>query len=204
MRPAGSPALDERAFLRVFETAGPLPALVVAELGALLRPRRFRPGERLLSPGERAEQAHFVVRGLVRELYLDRSGHEHTRAFVGERGFTGSLRDLLDEGPSITLIEALEPTHTLGFDYRHFRALCDRQPELAQVALRFTEALYARKAEREHDLLALSAGERLAKWLASEPALDARISRRHLASYLGVTPEHLSRLRRAQRKATKP
>jgi CRP-like cAMP-binding protein len=193
-------APDERAFYRAFELAGPLPASARTELGALLRPRRYRVGERLLSPGERADQAHFVVRGLVRELYLDRSGREHTRAFVGEGGFTGSLRDLLGREPATTLIEALEPTLTLAFDYRSFRALCERHGELARVALRFTEALYVRKAEREHDLLALSAAERYAKWLAAEPALDPRITRRHLASYLGISPEHLSRLRTAARK----
>jgi CRP-like cAMP-binding protein len=200
MSPVGRLALDDRAFVRAFELAGPLPAPARAELAALLRPRRYRTGDRLLSPGERAEQAHFVVRGLVRELYLDRSGREHTRAFVGEGGFTGSLRDLLGDQPATTLIEALEPTLTLAFDHRAFRGLCERHAELARAALRFTEALYVRKAEREHDLLALSAAERHAKWLAAEPALDPRITRRHLASYLGISPEHLSRLRAAAHK----
>jgi CRP-like cAMP-binding protein len=200
MSSAGRPARDDRAFIHAFEVAGPLSAAARAELGALLRPRRFRVGERLLSPGERAEQAHFVARGLVRELYLDRSGREHTRAFVGDGGFTGSLRDLLGSEPATTLIEALEPTLTMAFDHRAFRALCERHGELSRAALRFTEDLYVRKAEREHDLLALSAAERHAKWLATEPALDPRITRRHLASYLGISPEHLSRLRAAARK----
>jgi CRP-like cAMP-binding protein len=66
------------------------------------------------------------------------------------------------------------------------------------LARRNAEALYVRKAQREHEMLALPAAERYARWRREQPELDARVSRRQLASYLGITPEHLSRLRRAR------
>ena len=53
-----------------------------------------------------------------------------------------------------------------------------------------------RKARREHQLLAESAAQRYARWCTDHATLDGRIPKRILASYLGITPEHLSRLRR--------
>lgn len=140
-----------------------------------------------------------MIRGLVRELYVGEDGEEHTRTFIADGQMTGSLLDLLSNEPSVTWIQALEPTMTITFCYRDLDALSSRFPEFHVVGRRHAEALYVQKSRREHDLLALSAAERHARWVASNPGLDARVSRRHLASYLGVTPEHLSRLRRAAR-----
>jgi CRP-like cAMP-binding protein len=84
---------------------------------------------------------------------------------------------------------------TVAWPWARFDKLCDEHPTLERAARRVTEALYVRKAEREHAMLALTAAERYAQWLSEHGAIDRRISRRHLASYLGMTPEHLSRLR---------
>jgi CRP-like cAMP-binding protein len=166
---------------------------------ALLTPRVFAVGEALLSGGQKASHCFFIDTGLVREFYLGADGAQHTRTFLAEGQLTGSLLDLISKRPAITCIEALEPTVTLAFAYAEFDTLCARYPDLQQVARRFAEALYVRKAQREHAMLAFSASERYAQWLREQPGLDRRIQRQHLASYLGVSPEHLSRLQRSVR-----
>jgi CRP-like cAMP-binding protein len=170
----------------------------LAAMAAIAARRSYAAGEHLLRGGERAELSFLVISGLARELYLTDSGVEHTRGFVAEGQLTGSLRDLLSGGPSVTWIEAIEPTEVIAWRYRDFDRLCDRHPALERAARRTAEALYVRKARREHDMLALSAAERYRQWCAEHAAIDGRITRRHLASYLGVTPEHLSRLRAAR------
>jgi CRP-like cAMP-binding protein len=182
-------------FFQAVEQLAPLPAEAVAAMQRLLSARTYSPESWLLRAGERAELSHFIVSGLVRELYSDADGGEHTRAFRAERQFTGSLRDLLSNELAVTSIQALEPTETVVFRYQDFAALFDRHPAFERCARRFAEALYLAKVKREHEMLALSAEERHARWLAENPGLDARIRRKDLASYLGVTPEHLSRLR---------
>jgi CRP-like cAMP-binding protein len=183
---------------------GALPARALGALAALACRRSFGQGELLLRAGERAEWVFLIVKGLVRELYLTGAGVEHTRAFMAEGQITGSLRDLLSNQPSVTWIEALEATEVVAWPYAAFERLCDRHPALERAARRNAESLYLRKAQREYDMLALSASERYAHWLANHRALDARIKRRHLASYLGVTPEHLSRLRARRPRAAAP
>jgi CRP-like cAMP-binding protein len=197
-----APSLARRSFVATLLRIAPLGAEALAAMEALTQPRTFGAGAPLLRAGERATWIFFIHRGLVREFYVGERGEEHTRTFVGEGKMTGSLLDLLSDGPAVTWIQALEETSALAFRYRDFDALCARFPELHQLARRLAENVYVRKAWREHEMLALSAARRYDRWIEEHAALDARLSRRHVASYLGITPEHLSRLRRAARRAT--
>jgi CRP-like cAMP-binding protein len=176
----------------------PRPPEALAALATIACRRRFAAGDFLLRGGQRAEWVFLIVSGLTRELYLTDAGVEHTRGFAAEGQLTGSLRDLLSDAPSVSWIEAIEPTDAVAWRHADFDRLCDRHPALERAARRTAEALYVRKARREHDMLALSAAERYAQWRAEHAAVDGRITRRHLASYLGITPEHLSRLRAAR------
>jgi len=189
---------DARAepLLRSLRALGPIGEPAAKELRAIVTSRRFETGATLLRAGDDAELCHWVEHGLVREYYIDGEGAEHVRRFLAAGEMTGSLLDLLSGKPAVTFIEALEPTQTLAFCFARFDTLCDRFAELQLIARRVTERLYLCKAQREHEMLALSARARLQLWMSEQAGLDARVSRRHLASYLGITPEHLSRLRR--------
>lgn len=157
--------------------------------------RHYGRGDYLLRGGERATHVMAVLEGLLREHYVDAHGVEHTRSFVREGEVSGSLVDLLSGRPAMTYVEALEPTRALVFPYDALDALSAEHPSLTEVLRRSAEALAVRKTRREHELLTKSADERYATWCAEHRELDARVSRKLVASYLGITPEHLSRLR---------
>ena len=166
--------------------------------------RRFSAGELLLAAGTRAEWFHVIEAGLVREYYLTDSGEEHTRVFVAEGGLTGSLLDLTSGAPSVTWIQALEPTRTVALRYADLDDLARRHPDIGHLARMHAEALAVRKTLREYEMLALTARERLARWRAEHSDLDARVTRRLLASYLGMTPVHLSRIAARRKRAERP
>lgn len=184
-------------FATAVRRIAPLGEEALAALVALMYVREFGAGDWLLQAGQRAQWGFFVLEGLLRECYVDAEGEEHTRAFADAGRFSGSLLDLISGEVSVTWVQAIEPTRVLAFRHAEFDALCARSPELNMLARRLAERLYVRKARREYELLALPGAERYALWCSEHPQLDARISRRVLASYLGITPEHLSRLRRA-------
>ena len=192
-------ALDDPRLLALgaaARTLSPLGDEALRRLAGLLQPRSFGASQWLLEGGQPALWCHFVTSGLTRELYIGEDGAEHTRAFTTAGHFTGSLLDLLSGEPSVTWVQALEPSTTLAFRWADFQALCEQHAELQRLARRVAETLYVRKARREHELLALSAASRYRQWRREHPALDGRVSQRIVASYLGITPEHLSRLRR--------
>ena len=171
-----------------------LPAAAIEAIERCAAARHFGAGDLLLEGGTRAEWLHVLECGLVREFYVTAAGVEHTRVFVSAGGVTGSLLDLTSGAPSVTWIQALEPTRTLAIRYAEFNALAARHRELESLARALAQSLAIRKTKREHEMLALSAHERLAIWRAENPGLDGRITRRLLASYLGITPVHLSRI----------
>ena len=79
------------------------------------------------------------------------------------------------------------------------RALGDVDPAWRDFNERVMQVLYLQKAEREFELLGLDAEARYAAFAARFPGLEARVAARHVASYLGITPVHLSRLRKRRR-----
>lgn len=193
----GLATAQQQVLHQALNRIAPLSQDACLRLAREMHPAAFVSGEFLLRGGEIARNLCLITEGLVREFHIDEQGVEHTRSFVAAGGVTGSLFDLLEQKPSVTWLQALEDTRVLVCPWLRFVELCDHDLELARLSRRATEQLYQRKARREYELLALNARQRLQRWLEDQPNLDGRVSRQLLASYLGVTPVHLSRLRRS-------
>jgi len=101
-------------------------------------------------------------------------------------------------------MQALEPTRTLAFRCVGFNALATHHSEQEALARRSAEALAIRKTRREYEMFALSAAGRPTSWRAENPCLDERITMRLLASSLGITPVHLSRISAGVRRRDHP
>jgi CRP-like cAMP-binding protein len=170
---------------------------------SLVRPRELERGEYLLRAGKKATEVAVVVRGLLREHFVLPDGTERTKAFVTEGQFSGSLADLLTEGASRAFIVADEPSRLLVASLDAYRDLAKRMPAWAQFTRRALEVLLLTKAEREYELLGLDAEGRYAGFAARYPGIEARVASKHVATYLGITPVHLSRLRRRRREQTR-
>lgn len=158
-------------------------------------------GEHLLRAGQRAELAAVVVEGLLREHFVMPDGVERTKAFLGEGELSGSMADLLSGAPSRAYIVAEEPCRLLVVPYAKLAELFERDPAWDRFARAAMRALLLRKAEREYELLGLDAPARYRVFVQRYPGLEGRVAAMHVASYLGITPVHLSRLRRARRGA---
>jgi CRP-like cAMP-binding protein len=168
-----------------------------------VRVRTLGRGEYLLRGGQMATEVAVVVSGLLREHFVLADGTERTKAFVAEGELTGSLADLLSQAPSRAFIVAEEPARLLVTSFETYRAL-GNTPGWDRFALKSAQALLMRKAEREFELLGLDAAARYAVFADRFPGLEARVAAKHVASYLGITPVHLSRLRRRRRERTLP
>lgn len=152
-------------------------------------------GASLLKAGEQAHMTAFVLGGGLREYYVLEDGSERTKGFNMAGEFAGSLSDLLSGQPSQIWITAAASTDLICTPWTIYHQLSWRSPAWRDFARRFSEALYMLKVEREFELLALDAAQRLARVQQRWPDLARVFSQKDIASYVGVTPVHLSRLR---------
>jgi len=180
----------------------PLDDADLAEIDARVRIQRITRGTAFLAAGDRAVDCGTVLDGLTREYFPLEDGREVTRGFAGPGDFVGSLSDLLSGQPARSSVVAELDARIAVIEWRHLRAAGERRPAWAVFLGRVTERLYLAKAAREYELLALDAEARYQRFRTRYAALEPVIALRHVASYVGITPEHLSRLRRRLRIAT--
>jgi CRP-like cAMP-binding protein len=156
-------------------------------------------GEAFLAAGEPPGRVGIVLAGALREVLAAEDGRERTCGFAFEGDLVGAYADALAGRPSERRVETLAPARLLVLATDHVREMAGHEPDATLLLLRVTEHLYVRKARREHELLTMDAMARYAALLAEHPTIEARVALVHVASYLGITPVHLSRLRRRRR-----
>jgi CRP-like cAMP-binding protein len=102
---------------------------------------------------------------------------------------------MASETPSYFSIQALEDTRIVAINYQKWRELFHETPEWQTFRLALLEKGFAKKEKREREFLLLDAAERYQSFLQEYPGLEGRIQQHLIASYLGITPVALSRIR---------
>ena len=148
-----------------------------------------------LRAGEIPRRIGFNLHGLMRLYYIDRDGNEVNKHFCTEQTLAISYSAFLEQAASKIFIQALEDTRLLVLEHDIYLALLDRHPCWQKAARQLSEMLYILKEKREFELLMYSAKERYLLFREEYAALDQRLNQYHIASYLGITPESLSRIR---------
>ncbi len=146
--------------------------------------------------GQKATQIIFLLSGVCREYFLTLTGEEYNKAFVVAGNVTGSLYDLLSGDVSTASIEAMKPVTAALLDFGRMKQLIKKHRCLEQLHHQQVEMLFMKKSRREHQLLTLDAAQRYQQFLVDYPGLEQEIPLYHIASYLGMTPESLSRIRK--------
>lgn len=185
----------EQRLCQALQQISPLSAAEQAVLPPV-RVLHYRKGSAVLRAGEQATQAAFLLSGALREYYLLPDGSERTRSFALAGELVGSLSDLLQGQPARTWIVAEADSLLLAVEWQAVRALSEHYPGWMRLSRQIAEALYLKKVEREYELLALDASTRYQRTLQRWPTLEQWFSLKDIASYVGITPVHLSRLRR--------
>jgi len=158
--------------------------------------RAIPKGEQVLWAGDICTEILFCAKGLFRIFYTLPDGTESNKSFVSESDFVASYSSMLLCAPSFLSIQALEPSEVAAFSHHTLKGLYHRHPCWEAVGRRIAENLYIKKEIRERQLLLLSAEERYEAFLSEFPDLEKRLSQYHIASYLGISPVSLSRIRR--------
>lgn len=145
--------------------------------------------------GDVANQIGFVVEGLFRQFYT-KDGEQRTTYFFLEEQLVGAYMSCITNRPSPVTIEALGEVTCLCFPYAVLQALFEQYPGWQLFGRRLAEYIMVALEERMAGLLLLSPEERYLDLVeGNQKNLLQRVPQQYLASYLGITPVSLSRIR---------
>lgn len=158
--------------------------------------RSFRRGEYLLQPGEVCRRGGFLLEGVVRVFHLTETGQDITRYFLHEEDFVVCPDSFHQQIPSLNGLQAL--THGVLVEVSHdrYHALFAQVPAWQSVTMRILERALLQIVENRSHLAVEDAATRYERFLAEQPDVARRVPLHCVASYLGIRPASLSRLRR--------
>lgn len=172
-----------------------LPEVEVEKADRLFQPVVLQKGAFFQRAGEIPQKLGFVISGVLSLYYIDRQGDEWIKAFCIENHTVAAYSALLQQQPSRLFIQALETSSLLVAPYTEYQKLATEHPCWQVVNRKMAEALFMKKEQREAELLLDDAVTRYQQFRADYPGLEKRIKQHYIASYLGITPVSLSRIR---------
>lgn len=157
--------------------------------------KTFKKGAVLLKEGEISTQCYFVLEGCVRQYYL-MDGEEKTTAFFTERQAVNSFSSYIDQVPSKHYLVCVEDTTLVIGNMEQEQEMYAKYPKLESLSRVLVEQDYGQTQEEFATFITSSPEERYRNLLKKRPELLQRVPQHQIASYLGVTPESLSRIRK--------
>lgn len=147
--------------------------------------------------GEIPSSFAFIHKGLMRAYLIDEDGNEFNKNFFAEGRFPGSMSALLNNQPSFLAIEALEECEIITVDFLKFRAQLFNDNELMAFHIHYLEQHWLLEKEpKEMGYLQYEAKQRYLVFLQNYQDILPRLTQYHIASYLGITPTQLSRIKK--------
>ena len=161
--------------------------------------KSFRKKEMLSYPEVVPNELFFVKSGILRVLILDRAGTEHTTHFALENEFIADYSSFLQKRPSIYYLQALEQTEVVVLPRTAIERGYQEMKEGDKLGRLIAESYFIYHDNRIKDLYFRSPKERYDIITDIFPAIHNRVPQHMIASYIGITPIHLSRLKKEQR-----
>ena len=164
------------------------------EIEPLVYVKKLDKNDYFSKEGQWINEIGFVTNGILRNFYINNKGEEWNQCFLLENNFFTSSIPL--EKPAITYIQALTKTTTVCISYRKLSNLKAKYNEINSLIQKLTFAYLEQKQNRQICLLTEEATQNYLTFKKTYPNLESQIQHYHIASYLGITPTQLSRLRK--------
>lgn len=181
------------AALRPF---GSLPAPALAQFAAAWQSRTAAEGELLFRGGPVCAELFFVEQGVLRLVARPRGGREITHSFRHEGQLCTLFTSFAEQVPTPLSIQAACPARVLAIGRARLEEMYQQLPALRALFGQLTRQQLAEKLDLQRAYLGQDAAGRYATLLARQPEVAGRVPQHMVASYLGITPQSLSRLRR--------
>jgi CRP-like cAMP-binding protein len=165
-------------------------------LESILIPRPFKQGEIIVVSGERARYMMFVNDGYLMTYYTDRDGNEHVIQFARDEWWCGDIYSISDNPTTIYTTKALSDGEMLLLPRTAHEQLLEKYPKFEKYFRVFFHRSAIRQQWRLTENYSADAEERYQTFTKTFPGMEQYVPQKYIASYLGITPEFLSKVRK--------
>lgn len=162
---------------------------------ALVTVKKLRKSQYLLQEGEVCRFVGFVSEGCLRTYRVGSKGQEHIIYFAVENWWVGDRESYITNAPSNFHIDAIEQSEVILFQKGDFEILCTKIPAFGELINSTLHKGFIASQNKIHAALSFTAEEKYIDFLIRYRQLANRVPQQMIASYLGMTPETLSRIR---------
>lgn len=178
-----------------FESVLPLTDEEKRSVAELFNPRLYKKKQYVLQEGAICIQFNFVVSGCLRMYKLDEKGNIHITQFIAENRWLTDFESYNGKKPSEFNIDALEDTIVLQITNDNLQLLYNKHPKFKQIFMSLIESCYVSLQKRLVQNMSSNAEQNYLSFLQAYSHIADRLPQTQIASFLGISPEFLSRLK---------
>ena len=166
--------------------------------------RKYKKGQFIVHAGAVARKTHFINKGAALAYFIDNAGNEHVIQFAIEGWWISDIHSYVLGSPALFNVRAIEDCELFEFRYEDLQTVYNQVPPVQSYFLSITHMAFASFQERTLYNLSLSAEERYLKFIAKYPKMELRFPQKVIASYLGISAEFYSKIKKKLLDAQKP
>jgi CRP-like cAMP-binding protein len=166
-----------------------------AYLFSISKEKTFSKGEVLIRQGENVNKIYFVTDGCIRSYCIDKNGKEHTLQFAIKNWWISDYIAIHNDESATLTVECLKESSVIEFNAKELNKMFALFPEYEYFQRKLLERHVVSLHKRILNQLQLTASERYDLFLKQYPDIEQHARNYHIASYLGITQESLSRIR---------
>jgi len=162
----------------------------------IIRTTKIKKRQFIDQPNYVCEYRNYVVKGAFRSYFIDNEGKEHTVQIAIEDWFVSDFYSYITRTPATLYVEAIEDSIIFQMAYTDIELLCKEVHGLSEYFRISTERAFAFSRKRTLSTISMTAEQRYIELLERYPNIVKRVPQKYVASYLGFTPEFLSKIRK--------
>lgn len=186
-----------KKIIEVLSEISPLGKKDFDDLSRIFTTSTLEKGDYWIQEGKKNNNVAFLENGYLRKYYA-KDGNEITDFFYFENDFCADLPSIISNSEPLSNIVAMQPTTLTTFSYFDFNELCKSSLALEHLHRVIVEYTFIRFYNRAVSFILQTPKERYEQLIQTNPRVLQEATQYHIASYLGISPQHLSRLRGQQ------
>lgn len=164
-------------------------------ISSISKVRRFTKGSILIQEGQKVNKTYFVLEGALRSYCIDKEGKEHTLQFAIKDWWISDFTAIYGNGIASLTVECIAYSEVIEFNAQKLHEIYHQYPEFEKFQRKNLEQHVVSLHKRILNQLQLTAQERYNLFLEQYPNIEQHVANYHIASYLGITQQSLSRVR---------